>query len=405
MASRRWALILWSVILAVIAVRVTIAPNASTVYPTFSDAGRQWIAGESTYRYIGVALGIDRYRYSPPATLFFAAYSYLPDRIGGILWRGLSAAVFLGGLAALSRWWRPQLSIAAMKLLVIPLAVAGLNNGQANALVAGLLLLATVAFAEGRWTVAAALLVGPVILKAYPLTLGMMFCLIEPRRFAPRLAVCLLIAAAIPYLAQRTEYVNQEYATFYKVLCSDDRTEFGTAGYRDLQSLACRVGMPMKLQTYRGLEMMLGLTGAAIVVAGRRRGWNRRSASSACLALSLCWMTVAGPATESCTYVLIAPILAMAMLTIADRPYWQRWLVRSSFALFIVGAIVVWFPPRVHRAVQDAGIQPLAGLLLTAHVITECWRLFRNGGLSTQTNDAHFLSTFGKSANSSRTAA
>src|SRR5213078_229023 len=98
-------------------------------------------------------------------------WSLLPDRLAGIVWRGLNAGVFLGGLAMWCRWQRPRLSVAAGMLLVIPLAVGGLNNGQCNALIAGLLLFATAAFARGRWTAAAALITVPVLFKGYPLAL------------------------------------------------------------------------------------------------------------------------------------------------------------------------------------------------------------------------------------------
>jgi hypothetical protein len=124
-------------------------------------------------------------------------------------------------------------------------------------------------------------------------------------------------------------------------------------------------------------------------------------------------MTLAGPATESCTYVLLSPILALSMLTFAERPAWQRWLVLTSFALFTVAAAVVWFPRRFYEAVQGAGIQPLAALLLTVHVVAECVQPFRRSGYrpfsgrGTPGNIGgdHFLSVLGKSANSSRTAA
>jgi hypothetical protein len=88
-------------------------------------------------------------------------------------------------------------------------------------------------------------------------------------------------------------------------------------------------------------------------------------------------MTLAGPATESSTYVLLAPVLAVAVLTVADRPAWQRFAVRGSFVLFVAAAVVVWFPGSFAGPIQATSIQPFAGLLLTVHVGAEYRRAIR----------------------------
>src|SRR5205807_1857488 len=134
----------------------------------------------------------------------------------------------------------------------------------------------------------------------YPIALGLLLCLVEPRRFTPRLAACLMAGAALPYLCQRPDYVTSQYAEFFHHLVGDDRTQFAIdAGYRDLHMLLRVAGINLSLQAYRLLEIMLGLACAAIVLGGVRRGWNNRTAAAACLSLSVCWMTLAGPATES----------------------------------------------------------------------------------------------------------
>ncbi len=372
MRRRYWAITVWALILTVIGIRVLTSARGNGVYPIFSHAGRLWLDGELVY---GPPAGdLDVFRYSPPVAAFFAPWALLSDQWGGIMWRGLSAAVFFGGLMAWCRWQRPARDLAAVSLLVLPLAIGGLNNGQCNALIIGSLLLAQVAFADGLWTTAGILITVPALFKGYPLAFGMLLCLIEPRRFAPRMAICLLVAAAVPYLCQRSDFVTQQYAGFWERIASEDRSDLGVHGYRDLQMLACRVGVPMSLGAYRLLEATLGLACAAAVLAGWRRGLDRRKVQSSCLAMSLCWMTLAGPATESTTYVLLAPVLALAVLTVADCPRWQRCVVRTSFVLFVTAAVVVWFPGSVAHPIQATGIQPFAALLLTVHVVVDYWR-------------------------------
>src|SRR5262249_32301626 len=121
--------------------------------------------------------------------------------------------------------------------------IGGLNNGQCNALVAGLLVAAAVAFAGERWALAAAAVSAAVLFKVYPLALGLLFCLFEPRRFSPRLALALAMGVALPYLFQQPDYVTRQYAALMENLHDEDRTERPIhAGYRDLHMLLRRGG-------------------------------------------------------------------------------------------------------------------------------------------------------------------
>jgi hypothetical protein len=376
MPRLRWAVVLWLLIVAGVGLRVALAARPNGVYPIFSAAGRHWLAREPVY--VPPTVELDVYRYSPPVAAFFGPWSLISDRWAGVLWRFLNASVFLGGLAAWCRHLRPAVSVAGAFLLVIPIALGGLNSGQCNALMVGLLLFAHVALLRQLWTVASVCIAVPVFLKGYPLALGMLFCLVEPRRLSPRLASCLLIGAALPYLTQRWDYVNGQYAEFFQRLCEDDRTAYGvSAGYRDLHMLVRIIGVPMGLGGYRLLEAALGFACAAGIVIGQRRGWASQTALAACFALGSCWMTLAGPATESSTYVLVAPALAHAMLNVAARPMRQRLLVGTSFALFTVASASVWFPGHIAGPIQRTGIQPLAALLLTIHVVNECSQAMR----------------------------
>jgi hypothetical protein len=88
-------------------------------------------------------------------------------------------------------------------------------------------------------------------------------------------------------------------------------------------------------------------------------------------------MTFCGPATESCTYVLLAPVLAQAMLEAGDRRWPWRVLIHASFVLFILSAVIVWSPRWIASPVQSSGVQPLAAGLLTVSVLADCWRELR----------------------------
>jgi hypothetical protein len=216
-------------------------------------------------------------------------------------------------------------------------------------------------------------------------------------------------------LFQQPDYVSRQCAALVESLRDDDRTERPIhAGYRDLHMLMRRAGWHTSQGTYRALEAAAGIACAAVVFAGRRSGWDRRRSVDACLALGLIWMTLFGPATESSTYVLLAPVLAWAVLEVGDRPWPRRLLPYGSFALFTLGALIVWFPRWISYPVQTAGVQPIAAILLLAHVLIK-FGMVRDASekritlLRSVANPSdpvrftHFFAGIGKSARSSRT--
>ncbi len=87
------------------------------------------------------------------------------------------------------------------------------------------------------------------------------------------------------------------------------------------------------------------------------------------LGLTCCWMTVLGPATESNTYILVAPALAWVVLEsfLSRRPRWFRALAVASWALFAAAQMAAWFPHSAEFRIM--GPHVVAGLLLTACLV------------------------------------
>jgi hypothetical protein len=75
-------------------------------------------------------------------------------------------------------------------------------------------------------------------------------------------------------------------------------------------------------------------------------------------------MTVFGPATESSTYVLLAPALAGALIDARGNPtaYLPRAVLFASYSLFLASQATIWFAGRV--GFINWGSHPFAGLLL-----------------------------------------
>jgi hypothetical protein len=109
--------------------------------------------------------------------------------------------------------------------------------------------------------------------------------------------------------------------------------------------------------------------------------------------LAGCWMVLCGPASESCTYILLAPILAWAALEAAmdHRPLWSRCIPWCSFVLFVLSQITSWFPEQVRMLFL--GILPLAGIVLWIGLVESSIRnLFQNPRAVAAAGAAHVVS-------------
>src|SRR2546421_182397 len=130
------------------------------------------------------------------------------------------AALAVWAVLAAGLWWWQRIILPAgvtpRQRAVFFLLVAAVGNNyltdvQINVITAGLLLLTTAGAATGRWWVAAVSIGLAVALKAYPVSLALVLCVLTPRRFAWRLAVAQAGWFALPFLTQHPEYVARQY--------------------------------------------------------------------------------------------------------------------------------------------------------------------------------------------------
>src|SRR5262249_30128086 len=149
--------------------------------------------------------------------------------------------------------------------------------------------------------------------KVYPIGLGLLLCVVEPRRFGPRLLLAVAIGGAIPFALQSPDYVSRQFEDWVDRVRADGRTEEPIQkGYHDFQKVLRRWGVTTDLSTYRGLEVIAAGAFAGFIWWGRRSGWDRDRQIQASAGLGLVWCTLFGPATESATYMLLAPVAAHA---------------------------------------------------------------------------------------------
>jgi hypothetical protein len=370
---QRLALGLWTLTLLVIAIRCLVTPHIHSVFPIFSNAARNWLGGTGLYSAMG-----DPYRYSPLVAVSFVPLSYLPDSLGGLIWRAVNVAVYLLAMA----WWirtvLPQALTARQRailfILVLPLSVGSINNGQSNVLVIGLLLAASAAVADGRWNLASLAVTVACLFKVYPIAVGLLLAVAYPRRFAGRLVVGLIIGIALPFLFQTPTYVFAQYEGWLEHMRNDDRQGLHVQlWYRDLRLLCHIFDISLGPKSYMAIQLLAAAGIAVITVLGRLL-WPQRLVLTTMLALACCWMTVLGSATESSTYILLAPSLAWSLLYAFRNPHriWFRIGLCASQALFLLAQVAAWFP---HGSeLHSFGIHPLAALLFMGCIGIEAVR-------------------------------
>jgi len=367
---QRLAISLWATILIVICIRGLLSPQRNSVYPIFAGAARNFLAEIDLY-----AASAGPYRYSPLVAALLLPFGLCPDNIGGVLWRLLNAAVYLGSLA----WWCRDVlprslsasQRAALYLLIVPLSVGSLNNGQSNALVLGLLLAGTAAVARQYWNLASGCVALACLFKLYPVSVGLLLAFVYPRRFAGRFLIALAIGLALPFLFKSPAYVLEQYAGWWRHLVTDDRQNLPVElWYRDLRLLCRNCYLTLSPMAYQTIQLLTAAALGGICVWANLARWEKRRLLTLLLALGCCWMTLFGPATESCTYILLAPTLAWTLLEawLQPAPWGLRSALVLSFGLFTVSQAAVWFPGGA-RQLHTVGLQPLAALLLLVSVL------------------------------------
>ena len=214
-----------------------------------------------------------------------------------------------------------------------------------------------------RWNLAALAMAGACYLKLYPLAVSMLLVLIHPKRLGWRFALAMLAGLALPFALQHPSFVWDQYEAWFWLLKLDERGNFKLdEGYRDFFLLARWMGYKLPPNMYMTLQLAAAAAIAGLCAWGRASGWTRQHVTNTVTVLGCGWLVVFGPATESCTYILIAPGLAWAVVdAFANRrSIFTRAICTLVLAMLLLNGMVTWFPFARHGMYI---VQPVAGLL------------------------------------------
>jgi hypothetical protein len=400
----RLTLASWGLLLAIVCIRAAFWPFAHSVFPIFALASQKWLAAETLYARTNLdvvfsSTGLDVYRYSPIVAVSFVSLGYLPLGLGGVIWRLLGCGVYVFALL----WWGRSLMrsnpaskndenadrnwLAIFLLLVLPLSLDNLNNGQSNVLMIGLVMVSVLACGASRWNLAAVCAAAACLLKVYPLASAMLLAVVYSRRFTLRFLLALAIGILLPFALQRPDYVVEQYRTWIEHLRTDNRQGLHVElWYRDLRLLADLCGMPLSALTYALIQLTAGAAIALLCLAARRRRWPHHRLAPLLFGLACCWMTAFGVAAETSTYMIMAPIAAWCVVDAwrQHRPTLERIIYLAIYLLFGL-ARAAGSEPRTRFISMVA--QPTVALILFALIYGGAlWQLRRHPAGESETS-------------------
>lgn len=336
-ALERVAIVVWCLLVLGIVGRLAFGPDPAhnNVYlKVFAEAARAFREQRDAY-----ADSEGGYRYPPACSALLVPFELCGPRLGSILWRIVNfAAVFAGVAAALRAGFPLALRRAERALFWLLLAstqLASLNNGQANSLILGLLLLATVGQWRGRDAGPAAAIADSAVLKVYPFAYGMVLGVLRPRLLL-WLVPILALALALPFALRDPAYVWEQHRALFAKLAHEDRTMDLANAYRDLRLLAAALGVTIPGAMFLSLQALGGLAIVVLCLRLRAVGAAGERVLHVAFGLTMCHFMLLGPATELATYALLGPTLAWGLLEAFRAPArWRRglWLAANAMAL------------------------------------------------------------------------
>jgi alpha-1,2-mannosyltransferase len=369
----RWAA--WGfclLIFAIICTDVALHPDKHNTTPTYRTASTAWWQGIDPYTQNAHA----GFLYFPQAAFLFTPFNVLPYLTGEIVWRVFTFGLFIYALTRLNAFFlaarsaAPARTFLFLALLAVPSSFASLRNAQFDLPLAALVVLATAEVAAARWSTAALWLCLGVAFKPLAVVPLLLFSALY-WKLIPRVAVGLLIVAAIPFLHWSPSYVAQEYRRCFETLA------WASAGdeprYSELAALLAHAGIIVPLPVRTVLRvifalMYLGLGATAV------RKLSLADSAWAVGALAADYLMLFNPRTETCSYVFLGPFVASLALYYSVLGH--RWLARGlGFAA--VGLACDAFPRlgtfSVHD-LTDRWFKPLIAVLFLAALIVFIFR-------------------------------
>jgi hypothetical protein len=281
------------------------------------------------------AAAADLFKYSPSAAVLFAPLTILPFPVALLLWNLLNAGLLIYALTRLLPAARANLVL----LLLAPEVFAAIQSSSSNALITALILLAALAYEEGRLMHGGYVTVVGAAIKVFPLA-GFIFAALQARRGRAALAAtaALVVVLALPLLVVSPRELLQQYQWWAAVEASDAQDMlFGLSLMRQLR-VWWDIDWPNWMIQLGGTILFL------LPMAVRRERWKCPSFRVQYLCSLLIYVVLFNHQAERQSFVIAATggviwfvtnprtvergvLLALALIGVPTVPYLALWLV------------------------------------------------------------------------------
>lgn len=359
--AQRIALTLWITLFIALTVKTILKPTSHSVFPVYFQAGISWWQQVDIYQ---VNQGLDHYRYSPTAAIFFSAFTFMGITLGAILWNFCSIVIFILGC---NRFRKTMLfhgstinkECGGFFIICLFAALSGVWNSQCNAFIVGLILLGATDLIEAKNNRAALFLALAFMIKSTILPILALLVLIKPFPLLPKLLLAITFLLLFPFLTLPTSFVIAEYQSWYFHL--QETKGLRWPGFRDawygwlvFQEQLHPGNFNDQLwsiptnTTYKILQLSTGLATAVLILIWKTTVTDKVELTFRTITLGMVWILLFGPASEFPTFAFIAPFLGWAWL---ERKTWNKGeplLLTSLVLILFLGWQNFTFPLRNH---------------------------------------------------------
>ncbi|HBE71431.1 MAG TPA: hypothetical protein DDW52_25070 [Planctomycetaceae bacterium] len=337
----------------------------------YENAANRWLSSEGLYTE-SMVTG-QGFLYLPHAAILHipfavAANLFNAPILGDVLWRVTIWAVFAGAAwRFLSRSGIHEATplLQAAILVCLP-SISCLRIGQSTMLMAGLMLIATLALCRQREVLASAMVLLAIAVKPLAIVLALLMFAVFSKTRIP-LVVGTLLMLLVPYAFQHPSYVTQQYVeciTMLDVTADEGVLHPGAQFFGLLNTIG--IAVEPALQTV--IRIVLALATLYAVWLTRRRHDDSQTAVWL-FTWTAVYLMLMNPRTENSTYCLVAPAYAYFAY---DAFYNQRnWLLGTMIVCLTVftagsyeiGSLVV------AKEVSTTWLAPLSCSLFAAYLI------------------------------------
>ncbi len=330
--AERRAWFLWCVFAVVIAVIIIARIKPSWVTATyFPTASRWWRSAGDIY-----TEGIKGYLYLPQSLYLFTPFLALPEGpVREIVWRLFGLALLAFGLRRVLRRTAADggaRHFEMVTLLVVLATASSARNGQTNLHLAGLILHACADLLDRRWWRATLLLWGGMLAKPIALVMILLVGALY-RAMRVRLLVGLVAFVCLPVLHPDPAYALEQYGQGWHKLTRSAQP--GSKSYDDFVGLLRSLGITLPQAVRTAIALLAALLTLLLARLGLKRGGPMQGAWILA-ALAAAYLMLFNPRTETNSYVILAPWLAL----LAAASFFDRG-DRRMFVVFVVGCLAL----------------------------------------------------------------